>query len=188
MDPTMYAKAIASIREFGFVDPVTVRENGLQYEIIDGEHRWRAAIDENLDPIPAVNLGVVPDEVAKQLTIVLNETRGSADPNKLGELLRDLSSRVSKESLLSTLPYSREAFERLTGSVSFDWSGIGTTPEKPPAGRVAAWVERTYRMPAESAEVLDRAIAHFREMEDDGTGRVPDWKVLELLAADYLGS
>ncbi len=38
-----------SIRNYGFIDPVTVREhptiNG-EFEIIDGEHRWRAATEE----------------------------------------------------------------------------------------------------------------------------------------------
>jgi ParB/RepB/Spo0J family partition protein len=44
MDDEQYGKALNSIREFGFVDPVTVRELGNDtYQIIDGEHRWRAA-------------------------------------------------------------------------------------------------------------------------------------------------
>jgi ParB-like chromosome segregation protein Spo0J len=37
MDAEMFAKATASIHQFGFVDPVTVREVGLHdYQIIDG--------------------------------------------------------------------------------------------------------------------------------------------------------
>jgi len=57
MDQAMYAKAIASIREFGFVDPITVRTVDGRYQIIDGEHRWRAAKDEGITTVPIVDLG-----------------------------------------------------------------------------------------------------------------------------------
>lgn len=185
MDDEMYAKAIASIRQFGFVDPITVRGQSSGYEIIDGEHRWRAAIAEGIGIVPVIDLGVIADDIARQLTIVLNETRGQSDPQRLGDLLRDLASRASIPDLLSTLPYTREAFDRLTGLSSIDWTSLARPPQRPAVGRPSAWVERVYRMPKESAEVIDRAIERFRESED---GTVPEWRVLELLAADYLGS
>lgn len=182
----MYAKAIASIRQFGFIDPITARDHApAGYEIIDGEHRWRAAISEGVDPVPVIDLGVISDDVARQLTIVLNETRGQADPQRLGVLLRDLASRSSVTDLLSTLPYTREAFDRLTGLSSIDWTNLARPPQRPAVERPSAWVERVYRMPRESAEVIDRAIQRFRDSEDE---QAPEWRVLELLAADYLGS
>lgn len=184
MDDEMYAKAIASIRSFGFIDPITVRHFGPVLEIIDGEHRWRAAKSEGINPVPVIDLGDVTDDIARQLTIVLNETRGQADPQRLGALLRDLAERNSVSSLLASLPYTQEAFGRLTGLSTIDWSDLARPPERPTAERLSAWVERVYRMPKDSAEVIDRAIERFRA---DGE-RIPDWKVLELLAADYLGS
>jgi ParB-like chromosome segregation protein Spo0J len=187
MDPDMLEHARASIREFGFVDPVTVRDLGEgDFEIIDGEHRWRIAVEMDLDPIPVFNLGPVTDAIAQQLTIVLNETRGQADPEKLGKLLKDLMATETKEHLLSTLPYTREALDRLTGLPSLTWEALDR-PARPmlPAERPAAWIERTYRMPKEAAEVLDRALAKVREQE---TPDVSDWQALELIAADFLGS
>lgn len=184
MDADMYGKAIASIREFGFIDPITCRSVGDEYEIIDGEHRWRAAREENLATVPIIDLGTVSDDDAIQLTVVLNETRGQADPRRLGLLLRELASRNSKERLLSTLPYSREAFDRLTGLSSLDLSSIGRPPLRPSIERPSSWVERTYRMPIDAAEVIDRAIERVRqEAEED---RTPDWKALQLLASEYL--
>jgi len=186
MDDEMYAKAIASIREFGFVDPITVRDHSpYGFQIIDGEHRWRAAKSEGIALVPIIDLGHIADDVARQLTVVLNETRGQADPQRLGDLLRDLASRASVPTLLSTLPYTREAFDRLTGLSSIDWTDLARPPQRPAVGRPSAWVERVYRMPRESAEVIDRAIERFRDAENDDA---PEWKVLELLAADYLGS
>lgn len=182
MTPDMYAKAIASIREFGFVDPVTVRsfpdEDTL--EIIDGEHRVKAALDEGLDAIPVFDLGIVSDDHARLLTIVLNETRGQADPEKLASLLKELRAGMHLEDLIRTLPYDRAALDRITGMPQLDM----TMPEMPKTlGQVQKWVERMYRMPPEAALVLDEAIEKYNHQE----GATPDWRVLEMLAADYLG-
>lgn len=184
MDAFMFEKAIASIRQFGFVDPVTCRSLNPGYEIIDGEHRWLAAKQEGLRTIPIFDLGIVDDDTAIQLTIVLNETRGQVDPRRLGILLRDLASRSSPERLLSTLPYTREAFDRLSGMTSLDLHRLGRPPIRPSIERPSAWVERTYRMPLDAAEVVDRAIERIKDSTDEST---PDWKALELLAADFLG-
>ena len=45
MTTEMYAKALESISEFGMIDPLLCREMGDHYQIIDGEHRYRAACD-----------------------------------------------------------------------------------------------------------------------------------------------
>jgi len=186
MDPEMLQSARNSIKEFGFVDPVTIRHLGLAtYQIIDGEHRWRIALELKLPTIPAMNLGPLSDSVAQQLTIVLNATRGQANPEKLGKLLRDLMATETKEHLLSTLPYTREALDRLTGLPAMTWEALDR-PQRPmlPTERPSAWVERTYRMPKDSAEVIDQAIAKVREQEDQ---EVSDWQALELISADFLG-
>jgi hypothetical protein len=188
MDPEMLAKARASIAEFGFVDPITARavpDDLIPYhEIIDGEHRWQIAIEEKIDSIPVMSLGELSDSVAQQLTIVLNETRGQADPEKLGKLLRELMAKETKNHLLSTLPYTREALDRLTGLPSMTWEALDR-PARPqvPTGRLSTWVERTYRMPKEAADVIDQAIARVRESEGDTN----DWQAIEYIAADFLG-
>jgi hypothetical protein len=185
MDADMLAHARASITTFGFVDPVTVRKLGGNYQIIDGEHRWRIALELGLETIPVFDLGTITDSVAQQLTIVLNETRGQANPQKLGSLLKDLMAKETKDALLSTLPYTREAFDRLTGLPDMDWANLGV-PNRPQVSgeRPSKWVERTYRMPKESAEVIDQAIAKVREESDTEPN---EWAALELICADYLG-
>lgn len=189
MDPDMVAKARASIHEFGFVDPVTVREfiHGPTdiYEIIDGEHRWKIAVEDEMSAIPVMNLGPVPEPVAQQLTIVLNETRGQSNPAKLGKLLRDLMATETKDRLLATLPFSREALDRLSGLPAMTWEALDR-PQRPmlPGGRPSSWVERTFRMPKDASDVLDQAIERVRGA--DGA-ELNEWQALELLAADYLG-
>lgn len=182
MDSEMLEKARASIREFGFIDPITVR--GL--EIIDGEHRWLIAREMELGVVPVIDVGPIPDAIAQQLTIVLNETRGQADPNRLGRLLKELMVTETKEHLLATLPFTAQALERLTGLPTMTWEGLDR-PQTPtlPGHKPQAWVERTYRMPKDSAEVIDQAIARVREKADDD---VSDWQALEYVCADFLSS
>lgn len=175
MDPAMYRKELASIRKFGFVDPITVRSVAGGFEIIDGEHRWRAARELGFAEIPIFSLGPMPDEDAKQLTIVLNETRGKAEPRKLGALLKDLLESESKSDLLDLLPYSPPVFDKLVGDMELEeWAQPALSP-------AASWVERTYRLPVEAAEVIDEAMAKAKDDEE-----IADWQALERIAADFL--
>jgi hypothetical protein len=182
MDEFMYQKELASIRSFGFVDPITVRlmPDG-RFEILDGEHRWRAAQELGMKMIPVWNLGDVPDAVAKQLTIVLNETRGHADESKLSALLTDLMESESAVDLMETLPFDPERFRALTGA-DFDWQEFEELASQESEG--SHWVERVFRMPIEAAEVLDQALA---KVKTEGGGDMNDAQALEAIAADYLG-
>ena len=156
--------------------PVTCRELGYdKFQIIDGEHRWRAAGDLGYKDIPIISLGMVDDDVAKQLTIILNETKGVSQPDLIKTLLSDLLARKPKEDLLAVLPFTPMQFDGLVGN--FDWSKA-----ERPAPKGPRWVMRSYRMPADAADVLDEAITKVQE--DDPC---PDWQALERLAADFLG-
>jgi len=78
------------------------------YMIIDGEHRWRTAgDDENIRAIVINDMDIEVikdnlkdreglviedrDDVLKHLTVIMNKLRGNATPTKLGELLESLS-------------------------------------------------------------------------------------------------
>ena len=183
MDDFMFQKELASIAAFGFVDPITVRQlsDGV-FEILDGEHRWRAAQQLDMKMVPVWNLGDIPNPVAKQLTIVLNETRGRADEDKLSHLLTDLLNSESSADLMENLPFDPERFRALTGS-DFDWQELENSSSNEQGEDPGGWVERIYRMPVDAAKVLDAALERIKG-EDD----MSDAQALEALAADYLGS
>ena len=205
MDDEMYAKEIESIHEFGFVDPLTVRveidkdDDSHFYEIIDGEHRWRAGKDHGtcikakkgggwerhggFRQLPCTNLGVVTDDVAMQLTIVLNETRGEYDPKRMGSLLTDLVAMKPLPDLLTVLPFDKPKFEELAALPSVDWNDIRARTTPKGGARGERWVERVYRLPSEAAETLDRALRQVRE--DDGS---TDWQALKAIAEHFLRS
>lgn len=177
----MFAKEVASIREFGFIDPVTVRPFGKVWQIIDGEHRVRAAESLHIASIPCVVVDV-DDDTAKQLTIVLNETRGTADRDKMAELVRDLATRFDLMALTQVLPINTERLSEILGErQKLDFASLGSGIGK---GRVEYFVERVYRMPRDAATVLDEAVAKVREEE----GLKHDWQSLEVMAAERMAS
>jgi len=197
-DSFMYQKELASLRRFGLVAPLIVRRiraavspsstsNGkrtadsssTRYELIDGEHRWKGARELGYKEVPIWDLGEISDAVAKQLTIVLNETRGAPDPDKLGELLMDLLETELPTDLLEVLPFPEERFTELTKLAAFDW-GTVTEPLKTDTG----WVERTYRMPREAAGIIDQAVARVRM----DSGETKEWHALEYICADFLAT
>jgi ParB-like chromosome segregation protein Spo0J len=117
---------VESIADNGFIAPILVRKLGMRYEIIDGEHRWKAlrkiaedgiagkgnipSLVESLT-IPAIVL-TVDETQAKKLTIIMNETRGRADLGELTKLLQDLATNLGDD-LLTGLPYTQSQLEEL---------------------------------------------------------------------------
>lgn len=181
MNEAMYEKELASIRKFGFVDPLTVREVGVdRYQIIDGEHRWRGAADLGYTELPCWNLGIIEDDDAKQLTIVLNETRGQSDQARLGVLLSELAARRGEPEIREIMPFDRARFDELVGKASIDWEALEKRREAVKGeGR---WKELVYRMPYDAAKVVEDAVAAVQERE----GFSDSWRALEMICADSL--
>jgi len=68
------------------VPPILVREKNGVYEIVDGEQRWRIAVELGWKTIPAIIMDLSDDE-AKRLCLSYNILRGRADWFKLAELM-----------------------------------------------------------------------------------------------------
>lgn len=186
MDKAMFEKELASIRKFGFVDPLTVRWRGLTsagadiYEIIDGEHRWKAAQDLGYTELPCWTLGQLDDDDAKELTIVLNETRGKSDKERLSVLLKGLVERRGETAIRDIMPFDRDRFNELLGKMSIDWNKLEERREATQAeGR---WKELVYRVPYDAAGVIERAIDEVAQRE----GFDDKWRALEMICADSL--
>lgn len=64
----------ASIREHGVLQPIVVRKQGTEYELIAGERRWRASLKAELSQIPAI-VKNVKDEVASAIALIENIQR-----------------------------------------------------------------------------------------------------------------
>lgn len=143
----IFEKERASIREYGFLDPILVREKGKKFEIIDGEHRFKAAIAEGFKKIPVNNLGKVSDEVCKQLTVIMNETRGQADHDLLSTLMKDLESTIGKEKLIEIMPIQNNILEDMLKQTAVDWDAITPSLNQTPV--INSLVQQTDVSPEE---------------------------------------
>lgn len=179
-DSFIYEKELASIREFGFVAPIIVKpdEKSGFFLIVDGEHRWKAAKELGIFTVPCYDIGPVDDDIAKQLTIVLNETKGRTQPDLLRTLLTDLSARHTPAELLRVLPYTPQQFTATLEGFSWDAAQAAAKPKPQEEER---WTLLSWRVPVATAEVIRDAIEAVQR-----EGKCPDWEALESICADYL--
>jgi ParB family chromosome partitioning protein len=73
------AELAQSIKENGVMQPIVVRRVGLEYQIVAGERRWRAAQRVGLLKIPAI-IRDVPDEKVLELALIENIQREDLTP------------------------------------------------------------------------------------------------------------
>lgn len=119
-------KLRASIERHGMFKPILVREisdpmlpgwpNELQFQCIGGWHRCEQAIELGYAEVPAINLGPIDDEKAKEISLADNARYGIDDTLKLSEILGDLDTSM----LENILPWSNRDIAALTASLSVD--------------------------------------------------------------------
>jgi ParB/RepB/Spo0J family partition protein len=78
---------VRSMSEDGFTQPIIVHKQTNQ--IVDGEHRWRAAQKLGYDEIPVVYVEMTPEQM-RVSTLRHNRARGSEDIELAAQVLRDL--------------------------------------------------------------------------------------------------
>lgn len=81
-DPEPFGELVASIKEYGLVQPIVVRPRGAGYELVAGERRWRAAKEAGLATIPSV---IKRSTDAESLEIALIENLQREDLNAIEE-------------------------------------------------------------------------------------------------------
>ncbi|HAM56023.1 MAG TPA: hypothetical protein DCQ64_11685 [Candidatus Rokubacteria bacterium] len=79
----------ASIRASGVIQPVIVRRQGMGYQLIAGERRWRAARLAGLDRIPAL-VREATDAQSLELALVENLLREDLNPIEQAEAYQKL--------------------------------------------------------------------------------------------------
>lgn len=78
-DEDALAELAHSIREFGVLQPIVVRENGDGYELVMGERRLRAAANAGLESIPAI-IRTTADEAMLRDALLENIHRAQLNP------------------------------------------------------------------------------------------------------------
>src|SRR5262249_12306660 len=79
MDEERIEELARSIKANGIIQPIVVRKNGAQYEIVAGERRWRAAQRAGLLKVPIV-VRDVPDDRLLAVALIENIQREDLNP------------------------------------------------------------------------------------------------------------
>lgn len=105
---------LASMSEDGFTQPVLVQRT--TREIIDGEHRWRAAVRLGLKEIPVVFTDMTEAQ-QRIATLRHNRARGSEDIELTIQLLKDLQSIGAIEHAIDSLGIDDKELNLLLGDL-----------------------------------------------------------------------
>jgi len=117
----------------GWLQPLLLREikdKKYQYEIIDGEHRYRAGLSAGFKQAQSIIVNKkLPDAMIS--TINMNNLRGEFDTLKLAEIIHDLHHvhNLTLEELEAKLGYSQEELQGLEDLTQFDFDQYEEHPQ-----------------------------------------------------------
>ncbi len=83
-----------SIKTNGIIQPIVVRRNGLRFQIIAGERRWRAAQRAGLHQIPCI-IKEVAEESILELSLIENIQREELNPIEEANAYRKLLDQLN---------------------------------------------------------------------------------------------
>lgn len=185
-DSRMFDKQKKSLDELGFLGSILVRKinhTAADYEIMDGEHRWKAAKEAGYTEITVeVIKGEVSDTQAQLLTILLNNLRGKDDIFKRAEILETLD-----EGQLQLLPFTTEEIENEKKFVNFDFSQYEGTGEDIPERKFAQLI--VLQMNSDEAVVWNKAKQNLQErgkITSDKSQKKVDLQLVMFLIKNYL--
>lgn len=147
-DTDEYRRIVESIRQNGQKLPIVVREND-DYEIIDGEQRWRAMKELKARKILIYNEGEVSDQRARELTIAY-EQQVPFDPLDLAELVAEMFEQYDDVKL----PYQEDTIKEMIQLLSFDWDKhyAGDDGKDKDA---EVWHRLVFRVPADVLPIIE---------------------------------
>lgn len=102
-----YKRIQASIKEFGFIDPIVINKNTMT--VIGGHQRLKILKDMDYETVECVVLNL-DEKAEKRLNLALNKNSGYWDNTKLEELFDEL--KLSDSELFAT-GFSNEEIENL---------------------------------------------------------------------------
>lgn len=106
---------LKSMGEDGFTQPIVVQK--ANNEIVDGEHRWKAAKELNFTEIPVVYVDMTPEQM-RIATLRHNRARGSEDVELTAQVLRDLRELGALDWAQDSLMLDDEEINRLIEDIN----------------------------------------------------------------------
>jgi ParB-like chromosome segregation protein Spo0J len=101
-----------------------VDATGVKLPIVDGEHRWRAAVEVGLAEVPCV-VGDFDERTARLLQIGMNRLRGELNLGAVGRVLEELSAAGAELDELLLSGYAPDEVEGLLAAMRPDPVDLG---------------------------------------------------------------
>ncbi len=206
MAPEALEELAQSIRARGVVQPIVVRpaEDGVHFEIIAGERRWRAAQAAGLTEIPAV-VREVPDDAALAIALIENIQREDLnaieEATAVGRLIEEFSlthqeaadaigrSRVGVSNLLRLLDLGDEARGLLErGELDMGHARALLALDDEAQGRAAREVVARELTARQTEELVRRMTAPSKAKPASGKSDDPDVRRLVEKLGEQLGA
>lgn len=186
MEKAMFEKARKSVTELGFMGSILVRKinhTAADYEIMDGEHRWKLLKEEGATECPVeVITRDVSDKEAQLLTVLINNLHGKDDIFKRAEIFKALDDGQTQ-----LLPFSADEIEHEKKFIEFDfgqYEGEKDIPDRKFAQVVVL------QMNQDEAVVWNKAKEHLQERGkislDKTTKKKADLQMTMFLIKNYL--
>ena len=121
LTPEAEVKLQLSIERLGMFKPIIIRElpNGTM-QILGGQHRAEIAARMGLT-IPAINLGLIEDQQAKEIGIIDNGRYGHDQADLLAKLLEDMG---DPKELSTFLPFDLSEIDAMTAVSKIDLDSL----------------------------------------------------------------
>jgi hypothetical protein len=130
MEPARFEHLRQALERDGFLQPVLVRRDGAQYEIVDGHHRVEAARALGLASVPAV-ITDVDANTAARLAIAMNRLRGDLDLTTVGQVFADLIDAGVDPLLLEGTGFTKDELNDLLEMAEQDADDVMTSITPP---------------------------------------------------------
>jgi ParB/RepB/Spo0J family partition protein len=162
-----------SMRDNGFTQPIIVQRASMQ--IVDGEHRWRAARALGYTEIPVVYVEMSPEQM-RIATLSHNRARGQEDVELTAELLRDLEKMDALDWAQKSLGLDDVEIQRLITDISAPEALSGSEFSKPwtPTGAPTDNQADIVSMSQEASDklrVAQKRIEHAKTEQDREAAR-----------------
>ena len=159
-----------SMMEDGFTQPIVAIAGS--NEIVDGEHRWRAAMKIGMTRVPVVLVEMTPEQ-ARIATLRHNRARGSEDIELAAEVMRDLAKLGALDWAQESLMLDDVEMARLLDDVPLPEEKVGDADWLPTVEAPQTLEELEAKRDAEKAMIK-------RKMDEDHASAVKEADVYRI--------
>lgn len=186
MSDRHYRALREDIKQRGYVQPVIVRKlpderhepDEPSYQIIDGEHRWRALGELGVKSVPCVIQ--TADDIDAQVQSLVTNLHGSFVPIRMANMLANLTQRMTEAEIEERLALDRgqlESYMDLAGYLTPEepQEKPQTRRERPPGVEIAVVASKS------QSRAIENALRALTNDDPDKNGGVVARKAREYL-------